>query len=480
MEFARTGWIFGSFFTWSFLCTHCAHTALGNTTPLLYPQIVPRTYIQLLAVMVRPTLMKNSLKMSSADTIFQNMKQKLLNGNAQRTSNSTTRYNSVVKDATYNKDTITGIYEHPDMFSTLSKTKSEDPNDPLRKIFPKQRKTMQQSTMKRDSELEPSDRKLKPDFATTNLAKSNLKVRSEFDNIIKDWITTDWLDVNPVFQKKPCHIFVHDKLLCKNLSLLDVVDDAVRKFAPMIKVPRDVLQKAWNVETVKVLEHSDRLDTNQHAKLSLREIIKNVYSPDIRGNSTAESLLKALLKDKILHKKLLKSLKGTVSFDQSIYNKVKNFEGLNERNDITIIMDNEINLLPSLDYKSMLRSLNARQQEPLSKFNVLYSRTLLGSKVNDAQNLQALQSLLSSRELHRNERFVMITGERATSLEYYRQLKLHKKLYPSSNFKGCVIYFNPEEAKKTNEVIDPSKYTGKEMYYVAENFSQIYDLINLL
>lgn len=429
--------------------------------------------------MVRPTLAINATKMGVKDTIFQNMKHKLLNESKQRSSNNNSRQNSVFKEATYKKDTITGIYQHPDMINSASGTKDKDSGNfknQLNDLFSK----LKESNAVSNGTKKPQKSKItfqeppKPNFATTNLANTNLKARSEFDNIIKDWITTDWLDLNPVVQKKPCHIFIHDKLLCKNYSLLDVVDDAIRNINSSINIPRDVLQKAWNVETRKVYESSNSQNLN------LREIIKNIYWNNCKLDVPTEMRVQKFLKDKNLEKSLLKSFKKSIIFDEQIFNKVKNFEGLNTRNDITIIMDNEINLLLRFQYNDMLLKLNSKQENPLNKINVLRSKTLLGSKVNDVENLQELEKMLNCTDLHRNERFVMITSERATSLEYYRQLKLYKKLYPASNFNGCVIYFNRDEMKKTDEVINTSKYTGKEMYYVTDDFTQIYDIINIL
>lgn len=65
-------------------------------------------------------------------------------------------------------------------------------------------------------------------------------------------------------------------------------------------------------------------------------------------------------------------------------------------------------------------------------------------------------------------------------MEYFRLLKLFNNTYANLKLKGCVIYLNRSQALKNKEIIDKKKYTGREMYYVVEEFTDIYDIIEVL
>lgn len=306
--------------------------------------------------------------------------------------------------------------------------------------------------------------------------------KSEFDNIVKDWSTTNWLNSTPVIQQKPCHILVHDKLLYENLNLFETVHSIVIRSVPEIDVSYEDLQQSFEMEISTMLLGNVGPMSNLMIERSLRKIIKNVYSPYAQGNKEATYKLNKCVKDTFLIRKIFTMLNSNVIFNEAMFSKLKTIENLNRRNDISIIKDNELTLIPSFDYRSLINRINKRMENPIKQMTILQYKSILGHKINDFQNLQIMKNLLISEKLHCNERFIIITAERSTSLEYFRLLKLFNKTYSDLKLKGCVVYMDLESATKTRLI--PLKkektYTGKECYYVVEEFSEIYDIIEVL
>ncbi|GAV30605.1 hypothetical protein PMKS-004119 [Pichia membranifaciens] len=326
---------------------------------------------------------------TSGDTVLEAMKNKLLHLRNEhhvtkkketKFEPSKVRYNSEIRNHPHPKDTVTGIYRQPKILKSAHPNNTKVPKSMLRR--------RDELNKKLSSEEEYQGIHWTPEFATSNLSKTSLQAKSEFDNLIKDWISTNWLNVNPVIQQRPCHILIHDKLLYENMSLCETI---------------------------------------------YKLIIARV--PEITENAS---------------------------------------------NDITIIKDNELGFIPSLDYMNLLKKINNKKDNSLQHLNVLKYKSVFGNKMNDFQNLQTLKHMLVTKKLHCNEKFIILTGERAISLEYFRLLKLFNKTYASLKLKGCVIYLNRSQALKNKDIIDKKKYTGREMYYVVEEFTDIYDIIEVL
>lgn len=306
--------------------------------------------------------------------------------------------------------------------------------------------------------------------------------KSEFDSIVKDWSTTNWLNSTPVIQQKPCHILVHDKLLYENLNLFETVHSIITKSVPEIGIKYQDLKQAFEMEVSTTLLGSVGPMSNLMTERSLRKIVKNVYSPYVQSNKEASYKLNKCVKDTFLIRKIFTMLNSNVKFNEIMLSKLKTIENLNRRNDISIIKDNELTLIPSFDYRSLISRTNKRVENPIKQVTILQYKSILGHKINDFQNLQIMKNLLISEKLHCNERFFIITAERSTSLEYFRLLKLFNKTYADLKLKGCVVFMDLESAtkKKLIPIKNEQTYTGKECYYVVEEFSEIYDIIEAL
>lgn len=431
--------------------------------------------------------MKSALVLrSNKDSIFESMKSKLLhlrnNDTISRTNDhlshtTSFRHNSAIRTPLHSKDSIASIYQHP---KTLESKKPANEKVPKSMIM----KRDQLNNKSQDLQEKYHGIDWSPSFATSNgfLGKTSLQAKSEFDNIIKDWISTNWINSAPIIQQKPCHILIHDKLLYQNLSLFESVNSIILKKIPEIlqKADHDTIELIWKSEMNKLLIDKPEKMSKFQIESNLREIVRNVYLPLVRESDSLSYRVGKLVKDSFLIKKIINSLYFNVKYDNKILSKLKNIENLNERNDITIIKDNELGFIPSLDYINLLKKVNAKNKNSLQSLNVLKYKSVFGNKVNDYKNLQFLKNMLITEKLHFNERFVILTDERSTSLEYFRLLKLFNKTHANLKLKGCVVYLDYTQARKNSEVIDKKKYTGRELYYVVEDFSDIYDIIEVL
>jgi hypothetical protein len=393
-------------------------------------------------------------------------------------SNFKKRNNSVIKSSMHSKDEITGIYQHPKILGSSKKFNDKVPKSLL--ILREELSRKIEDTKKEKSE---------PSFATSNLTNSSLKPKSDFDDIIKEWSSTNWLKNTPTDLQKPCHILIHDKLLYNNLNLFDIIHSLAMKHVCELRKSVDIdweksfyedCRKSWEFRINELLIGNPSKWTNSETEKKLKTTICDIYRPYVNSNSEGIGKLNRFLKGSFLVRKITINLYKNINYDENIFSKLKNIENLNERNDITIIKNHELTLIPSLDYLNLLKKLNNKRDSPLLQLNVLKYRSILGNKECDYQNLQILKNILTSNKLHHNEKFILITDERATSLEYFRLLKLFNKVYSNYKFKGCVIYLDREHSQREDHFIKKPEYTGKEMYYVAEEFSDIYDIIEML
>lgn len=376
----------------------------------------------------------------------------------------------MAKPPSHSRDTVTGIYEHPPV--TKSDPKAQE-------AVPKSMLDLREKLRQNNRAAQTKNPKHIPGFAESNLNGSSLRAKSDFDGIIKEWITTNWLDTRPVIQQKPCHILIHDKLLFENLNLFETIHHLVTKYVPEINVPLETVRGSWNKELTKLMLGKTEKLSKLQTERNLKEMVKNVYSPYVEDSKVGAQRLGHYLKDSLFIRKIISTLNINVKYETDTFGKLKNIENLNERNDITIIKDNELSLIPSLDYMNLLKKIN-HVENPLRQLNILKYKSVLGNKTSDFQNLQILKNILLADKLHHNEKFMIITGERATSLEYFRLLKLFNKTYRELKLKGCVVYLNSEQAQKDEQIIGKPSYNGKELYYVVENFSDIYELIEVL
>lgn len=409
-------------------------------------------------------LMKNKLLHLTNETQAIKEKEQLL-------ANKT---NIDVSKKPYPKNSIASIYLQPRNLKTEG---LNDKKSPGSSIFRRKHEITSSYTEEGYEGI-----KWKPDLSSSNTSKTTLQAKSEFDSLIKDWISTNWLNASPIIQQKPCHILIHDKLLFDNLSLFDIVYNLILSYVPELKnnILYEKTKISWNNQMDNLLQKRKDNMTNLQIERSFREIIKDIYLPFVKNQDDANLKLQSFVKDSFLIRKIINVLYKNVKYDKKIFDKVKNIENLNERNDITIVKDNELTFIPSLDYINLLKKVNNNVNASLKKLHVLKYKSIFGNKVNDYQNLQTLKHVLTTKKSHCNEKFIIITEERTTSLEYFRLLKLFNKSYSNLKLKGCVIYLNRSQAKKNTEMIGQTEYTGKEMYYVVEDFSAIYDIIEVL
>lgn len=393
----------------------------------------------------------------------------------QHSSRSDKRHNSIIKTPSHSKDEITGIYKQDSFCKNGQKSNAKYKSD---EKVPKSMLALREQ-LERNVKDAKRD-KLISKFATSNLQNSILKPKSDFDNIIKEWSSTNWLKNTPLNLHKPCHILVHDKLLFNNLSLFDTVHKLITNYITEIRgIDPKAFQNSWNIELTKLLTKKTEKVSKYQIEKSLRDLIDDVYRPFL-NTDTGKNKFNKLVKDSFLIRKISETLFRNVNYDENIFSKLKNIENLNDRNDLTIIKDHELTMIPSLDYINLLKKINNKRTVPLSKLNILKYKSILGNKSCDYQNLQILKGILTSKKLHCNESFILITDERSTSLEYFRLLKLFNKIYSNYKLKGCVVYLDREHSRKDIRFVNKKNYTGKELYYVAEEFSDIYDIIEVL
>lgn len=378
------------------------------------------------------------------------------------------RYTSVVKEAAHPKDTIVGIYEHPKIPKHGKGGEEEVPKSIL---------LQDESLRCKKTKENYKSIQWKSEFATSNLSKTSLQAKINFDNIIKDWISTNWLDPKPLIQQKPCHILVHDKLLFQKISLFETVHELLMKRLVGLKIDDHVVKLSWNKEIAKAV--SDKELLNHQLGRVLKDIIRSTYFPFAKVSDKYEKILNKITKDPNFIRLIISKLYKKVRYNDVIFDKLKNVENLNERNDITIIKDKELNLLPPNEYMGLLKHINEKTQDPLKSYGILKYKSTT-NKLDDYENLKIMKNRLKSDSLHQNERFMFITNDRSTSLEYFRLLKLFNKTYASLGFKGCVIYIDSQHAQKYKESVGTTEYTGKELYYVIENFQDIYSIIEVL
>lgn len=312
-------------------------------------------------------------------------------------------------------------------------------------------------------------------------AKTSIQARTEYDNMINDWITTNWLSVDPKIQSTPCHFFIHDKLMYDNFDNFQNVYETLTINIPLQenknKIPFDTAKDLWNKEMHTFNDQS--LDTNNRSLIEshMRTVLKSIFLRYLKNDNKAIDNINKELKDSKFQRKLLRHFKSNGKINSDIEDKIKNLQNLNIKNDFSIIKDRDWTFFPFIQYNSLIRMIN-RSNKVTNSMGILEYDSILGNKMNDYKNLEKIQSSLSGGQ--QNDKFMIITNDREASLEYFRLLKLINKSECKS--KGCVILLN-----QTSSEIDilaqfaPQKvYTGNELYYVVDKFNDIYDILEVL
>lgn len=316
-------------------------------------------------------------------------------------------------------------------------------------------------------------------------ARTSYQAKSEFDAMIKDWITTNWINADQLkIQKKPCHFLIHDRLLYSGLSVFDAVLKNLRLEFPKIRFNRSQLHQRWDDEFSTMTLLNNQRSRSIIAK-KLRELVKTVFLPSFKAFDHDPKLLDDYLNNPDYEAVLAQSISSNIKPNNKMVHYLKNFESLNISNNFTYIKDRELSLLPNLDYIDLL--WHAGRNSPIFKnFSVLQYSYVFGNKVNDYGNLSKIKAIMDAVPATSNPYFIIMTADKQTSLEYYRLLKLLRQVAGdvSNKKKGCVVFLN-ETVSPTGPTFFPpesnkvSNYAGQS-YDVIDHFGQVYDVLEAL
>ncbi|QPG74947.1 hypothetical protein FOA43_002285 [Brettanomyces nanus] len=317
-------------------------------------------------------------------------------------------------------------------------------------------------------------------------ARTSYQAKSEFDTMIKDWITTNWLNVDQVqMQKKPCHFLIHDRMAYHGLSVFEAVVKNLEDEFPDINLSRRELRQRWNDEfsTMTLLNNEN---TSKIVSKKFLELVKTVFWPAFKTQrqDAASLLFKQYLNDPQYEQNVIATLKRSVSINARMVNYLKNFENLNINNNFTYIKDRELSLLPSLDYSQLIWDAR-KKNRVFKKFSLLKYTYVFGNKVNDFKNLDKLKSIMNDIPSQENPYFIVLTADKETSLEYYRLLKLAKQAHVGDEEKrGCVVFLNEITGNSTTTSFFPpdnkTRNYAAQTYNVIDHFSEIYDILEAL
>ncbi|VUG19804.1 DEBR0S6_00188g1_1 [Brettanomyces bruxellensis] len=317
-------------------------------------------------------------------------------------------------------------------------------------------------------------------------AKTSYQAKSEFDAMIKDWISTNWLNADKLsIQKKPCHFLIHDRLAFNGLSVFNAVLLNFKRQFPDLRFSGKNLRQRWYDEfcTMSICGH--REDTEVIRKM-LRELVKTVFMPSFKLCNKNPGILDSYITKADFELAINDTLHHSIRANKRMINYLKNFENLNPNNSFTYIKDRELSLLPALDYQSLVH--NSRENTGVfNKFSVLQYDYIFGNKVNDFKNLKKVEDIMDSIPSEKNPYFIIMTGDKQTSLEYYRLLKLMRQTNDdASSFtkKGCVVYLNERPGSETSSFFPPDKKKkvdyGSQLYNIIDHFGEVYDVLEAL
>lgn len=317
-------------------------------------------------------------------------------------------------------------------------------------------------------------------------AKTSYQAKSEFDAMIKDWISTNWLNADKLsIQKKPCHFLIHDKLAFNGLSVFNAVLAGFRKQFPDIKFPAKTLRQRWNDEFC-TMSVSDGGDNPEFIRKKLRELVKTVFIPSFKLCDKNPDVLDLYIAKPDFERSIDTTLHKSIRLNERMISYLKNFENLNPKNSFTYIKDRELSLLPALDYTSLIYKSKGTKRV-FKKFSVLQYDYVFGNKVNDFKNLEKVRDIMDSIPTKINPYFIIMTGDKQTSLEYYRLLKLMKQMKGDAHLtdkKGCVVYLNEKLGPETGSFFPPDTKNhadyGSQLYNIIDHFGEIYDVLEAL
>lgn len=296
-------------------------------------------------------------------------------------------------------------------------------------------------------------------------ATTSIQAKSNYDVMIKDWIGTNWINVDQVrMQEKPCHFLIHDRLMYSGLSVFDAVFNKLEHDFPQVGLNRDQLNERWRDEFATLtLMDQDTSSLNRE----FRELVKNVFWGCFKMHETEAAAFKRCLADQRFEQVIASIIRKDIGVNEKMVNYLKNFENLNMDNSFTFIKDRELSLLPSLNYTELVNS----KKTLFHNLTILDYAYVFGNKVNDFKNLDKLKQVMTDLDPY----YILLTNDKQTSLEYYRLFKLMRPSEESKNAKkGCVVYLN--EASK-NFFPPESKARGYQPYNVIDHFGEVYDVL---
>ncbi|VEU21786.1 DEKNAAC102554 [Brettanomyces naardenensis] len=315
-------------------------------------------------------------------------------------------------------------------------------------------------------------------------ATTSYQAKSEFDAMIKDWITTNWINVDQVkMQQKPCHFLIHDRMVYQGLSVFDAVLTNMKVAFPTINFNSRDLRQRWDDEFSTMALLNNESSASVIGK-KFRELVKTVFWPVFKAqNGPESSVFDQYIGDPRYEECVIGTIQKDVVVNEKMVNYLKNFENLNVNNNFTYVKDRELSLLPSLDYLQLLWDVASKKDAQVFRnFSVLKYSYVFGNKVNDFKNLDRIKSIMSGIPSAVNPYFIMLTNDKQTSLEYYRLLKLLKQADEGDSEKnGCVVFLNEAVDSRNSSFFPPDNikvksYVG-ETYNVIDHFGEVYDVL---
>ncbi|GMG39463.1 unnamed protein product [Ambrosiozyma monospora] len=317
-------------------------------------------------------------------------------------------------------------------------------------------------------------------LSQTSTAKTTLQAKSEFDSIVQDWITTNWVNEQQTqIQHRPCHFFVHDKLLYNNFSLFDALIRLISSSYPSFKITNkshiDQMKQLWN----RGLTQFNIRDKDMKRVLIIRkfrELIKNTFFPFARFYPEIKYFINSEMKEHSFFSNFEQSVQTNLIVNQATLNELKNLSNLNDNNYFTIIKDKEFSLL-NLDYQGMIEYYVDQNFTAGVALNTIKYKFNFGNKMDDSVNVENFENMVAQREdLHD---FLILTNDQNSSMEYFRIIRqINKKIGDSKASKGSVVFLNNDAAKVAS--LSGEKFYGSNDYYSIKDFRQIYDVLEEL
>ncbi|GME71858.1 unnamed protein product [Ambrosiozyma monospora] len=317
-------------------------------------------------------------------------------------------------------------------------------------------------------------------LSETSTAKTTLQAKSEFDSIVQDWITTNWVNEQQTqIQHRPCHFFVHDKLLYNNFSLFEALIRLISGSYPSFKITNDS-----HLDKMKLLWDRGLIQFNIRDKdmkrvliiRKFRDLIKKSFFPFARFYPEIKYFINSEMRDHSFFSTFEESVQTNLIVNQATLNELKNLSNLNDDNYFTIIKDKEFSLL-NLDYQGMIKYYVDQNFTAGVALNTIKYKFNFGNKMDDSVNVEKFTNMVAQRkDLHD---FLILTNDQNASMEYFRIIKqINKKIGDSKASKGSVVFLNNNAAK--TDSLSGEKFYGSNDYYSIKEFRQIYDVLEKL